>query len=181
MEEEEIYEGCVRGDNTSRKALYDCYAGRLLALGIRYMGSREAAEDILHDVFITVFSSIGKFAYRGKGSLFAWMSRIMVNAALEQLRKEKYHSEVAVETVQDELLDDDGSNMELVPRNVLMHFISELPDGYRTVFNLYAFEGKSHREIASILGINEKSSSSQFYRARTMLMKRINEYTKKTI
>lgn len=176
-QEEEIYKGCLRGDNRSRKELYNLYAGKLLAIGLRYLGNRESAEDVLHDVFIHVFGSFDKFSYRGKGSLLAWLSRIMVNTSLEHLRKAKISDEmVSIDTLPDDIVDAD--KVDLIPEEVLMRFIQELPDGYRTVFNLYAFEDKSHKEIAQLLGINERSSSSQYFRARSLLAKRINEYLK---
>lgn len=178
-QEEEIYRGCLRGDNRSRKELYNQYAGKLLAIGLRYLGDRETAEDVLHDVFIQVFGSFDKFSYRGKGSLLAWLSRIMVNTSLEHLRKAKISDEmVSIDTLQDDIVDADS--VDLIPEEVLMRFIQELPDGYRTVFNLYTFEDKSHKEIAQLLGINERSSSSQYFRARSLLAKRINEYLKQT-
>lgn len=177
--EQEIYRGCLRGDNRSRKELYNQYAGKLLAIGLRYLGDRETAEDVLHDVFIQVFGSFDKFSYRGKGSLLAWLSRIMVNTSLEHLRKAKISDEmVSIDTLQDDIVDADS--VDLIPEEVLMRFIQELPDGYRTVFNLYTFEDKSHKEIAQLLGINERSSSSQYFRARSLLAKRINEYLKQT-
>lgn len=178
-QEEEIYRGCLRGDNRSRKELYNQSAGKLLAIGLRYLGDRETAEDVLHDVFIQVFGSFDKFSYRGKGSLLAWLSRIMVNTSLEHLRKAKISDEmVSIDTLQDDIVDADS--VDLIPEEVLMRFIQELPDGYRTVFNLYTFEDKSHKEIAQLLGINERSSSSQYFRARSLLAKRINEYLKQT-
>lgn len=178
-QEEEIYRGCLRGDNRSRKELYNQYAGKLLAIGLRYLGDRETAEDVLHDVFIQVFGSFDKFSYRGKGSLLAWLSRIMVNTSLEHLRKAKISDEmVSIDTLQDDIVDADS--VDLIPEEVLMRFIQELPDGYQTVFNLYTFEDKSHKEIAQLLGINERSSSSQYFRARSLLAKRINEYLKQT-
>ena len=178
-QEEEIYRVCLRGDNRSRKELYNQYAGKLLAIGLRYLGDRETAEDVLHDVFIQVFGSFDKFSYRGKGSLLAWLSRIMVNTSLEHLRKAKISDEmVSIDTLQDDIVDADS--VDLIPEEVLMRFIQELPDGYRTVFNLYTFEDKSHKEIAQLLGINERSSSSQYFRARSLLAKRINEYLKQT-
>ena len=85
---------------------------------------------------------------------------------------------VSIDTLQDDIVDADS--VDLIPEEVLMRFIQELPDGYRTVFNLYTFEDKSHKEIAQLLGINERSSSSQYFRARSLLAKRINEYLKQT-
>lgn len=145
-----------------------------------YGGDKEAAEDVLHDGFIRIFQSIGQFSYQGEGSLRAWLSRVMVNEALGYLRKKnlQIQQEVLMDDIPDTLEADDG-DMNEIPRSVLMKMIAELPDGYRTVFNLYVFEEKSHKEIAALLGITEHTSSSQFYRAKTLLIKKINEYRKK--
>ena len=175
MTEEEIYEGCRRGDSSSRQQLYILYSGRMMAIGMRYLADREVAEDVLHDVFLRIFTSFDKFVYRGNGSLWAWLSRVMVNASLEYLRREHHSDELQIETLKDDIADDDA-DVERVPQEVLMKFIGELPAGYRTVLNLFVFEGKSHKEIAAMLGINEKSSSSQFFRAKTLLTKKINNY-----
>ena len=134
----------------------------------------------MHDGFIRIFQSIGQFSYQGEGSLRAWLSRVMVNEALGYLRKKnlQIQQEVLMDDIPDTLEADDG-DMNEIPRSVLMKMIAELPDGYRTVFNLYVFEEKSHKEIAALLGITEHTSSSQFYRAKTLLIKKINEYRKK--
>ena len=156
------------------------YGGLLMAICLRYTGDKEAAEDVLHDGFIRIFQSIGQFSYQGEGSLRAWLSRVMVNEALGYLRKKnlQIQQEVLMDDIPDTLEADDG-DMNEIPRSVLMKMIAELPDGYRTVFNLYVFEEKSHKEIAALLGITEHTSSSQFYRAKTLLIKKINEYRKK--
>lgn len=179
MTEEELASKCKLADNQARKELYELYGGSLMAICLRYIGDREAAEDVLHDGFIRIFQSIGQFSYQGNGSLKAWLSRVMVNEALGYLRKRSMQSqqEVVMEQVPDvEETDDEIGD---VPQSVLMKMIAELPEGYRTVFNLYVFEEKSHKEIAQMLGITEHTSSSQFYRAKTLLAKKINEYRKK--
>ena len=170
MGEEELALQCKQANNRARKQLYEQYGGLLMAICLRYTGDKEAAEDVLHDGFIRIFQSIGQFSYQGEGSLRAWLSRVMVNEALGYLRKKNLQ-------IQQEVLMDDIMNE--IPRSVLMKMIAELPDGYRTVFNLYVFEEKSHKEIAALLGITEHTSSSQFYRAKTLLIKKINEYRKK--
>ena len=110
----------------------------------------------------------------------AWLSRVMVNEALGYLRKRagQIQQEVTLNEIPD-MPDSDEENVAEIPKNVLMDMIKSLPDGYRTVFNLYVFEEKSHKEIASLLGITEHTSSSQFYRAKSLLVKKINDYKKK--
>ncbi len=175
MNEQEISQGCLKGNREAQRELYSRCAGAMLSVGMRYLADRETAEDVLHDVFIGVFTHFDKFTYRGEGSLMAWMKRVMVNASLDYLRRRTPFETVEVEKVKDEV-EIDPSDVETVPTDVIMRFISELPDGYRTVFNLFTFEEKSHREIAEMLGINEKSSSSQLSRAKTLLQKKIKEY-----
>ena len=178
MTEEELASKCKQADNQARKELYERYGGSLMAICLRYMGNRDAAEDVLHDGFIRIFQSIGQFTYQGNGSLKAWLSRVMVNEALGALRKQNQlaQQEVLMEQLPD--TEEAGEGMNDIPRSVLMKMIAELPDGYRTVFNLYVFEEKSHKEIAQMLGITEHTSSSQYYRAKTLLAKKINEYRK---
>lgn len=182
ISEEELSLQCQRGDMQARRTLYERYGGGLMAICLRYIGDRETAEDVLHDGFLRFFQSIKQFSYQGEGSLKAWLSRVMVNEALGYLRKKnvQLQQEVLMTEIPD-VPDTDDSDLNDIPRSVLMKFISELPDGYRTVFNLYVFEEKSHKEIASLLGITEHTSSSQFYRAKSLLIKKINEYRKREL
>ena len=170
MEEQILAEGCRKGDDMARKELYDRYAGRLLSICMRYAGDRTTAEDLLHDAFLKIYGAFDRFTYRGTGSLRAWIERITVNVALEWIRSRSKLGSVT--------LDEGKAAAEVarVPREVLMRFIGELPEGYRAVFNLYCIEEYSHRDIARMLGINEKSSSSQLFRARAMLARRIRAY-----
>ena len=178
MEEQELAERCKRGDRAAYQELYVQYAGRLLSICLRYIGDRETACDVLHDGFLRIYQSIGQFKYQGQGSLKAWLSRVMVNEALGYLRKhvQMAKQEVLVEEVPD--MADEHAGVSVIPRKALMRMIRELPDGYRTVFNLYVFEEKSHKEIANILGITEHTSSSQFYRAKMLMARKIKEYRK---
>ena len=164
------------GDASGMRAFYERYVGFLTAVCSRYVPDRAAVKDILQEVFVKAFDRIGSFEYRGEGSVKAWMHRIVVNDSLKFLRangKMKYVDDLPdVEDEQMESLPD-------VPVSVVAEMIKSLPDGYRTVFNLFVFEKKSHREIAELLGIKEDSSASQFFRARAMLAKKIKEYVKK--
>ena len=182
ISEEELSLQCQRGDMQARRTLYERYGGGPMAICLRFIGARETAEDVLHDGFLRIFQSIKQFSYQGEGSLKAWLSRVMVNEALGYLRKKnvQLQQEVLMTEIPD-VPDTDDSDLNDIPRSVLMKFISELPDGYRTVFNLYVFEEKSHKEIASLLGITEHTSSSQFYRAKSLLIKKINEYRKREL
>ena len=180
--EQELVAKCIDGDSSACRQLYEEYGGQLFAISLRYIGNHETAEDVFHDGFLRIIQSLQKFRYMGPGSLKAWMSRVMVNEALGYLRKRnaQMQQEVEVDVIPD-LEDDDEEDdaVDEIPHAELLKLISELPDGYRTVFNLYVFEEKSHKEIADVLGITEHTSSSQFYRAKTLLIKKINEYKKK--
>lgn len=179
MEELELSDLCKRGDNRARKELYERYAGRLLGVCMRYVNDRDTAQDLLHDGFLKVFNSFDKFAWRGEGSLRAWMERVLINTVLQHLRKNDSLSQtLEVEELPEMYEEPDASAVEMIPQTVLMQFINELPVGYRTVFNLYTMEEKSHKEIAELLGINEKSSASQLFRAKNTLAKKIKEWVK---
>ena len=179
MTEERLALMCRKADPQARKTLYERYGGMLMAICVRYTGDAESARDVLHDGFIRIFQSMDKFTYLGEGSLKAWLSRIVVNESLGYLRRQsqKMQQEVFMEEIPDREAEEEV--VSDVPQKVLMQFIRELPDGYRSVFNLYVFEEKSHKEIGELLGITEHTSSSQFYRAKCLLIKKIKEYRKK--
>lgn len=179
MEEQILADGCRKGDDTARRELYDRFAGRLMSICLRYAGDRAQAEDLLHDAFLKIYGAFDKFSYRGVGSLRAWIERVTVNVALEWLRSRNRLGTVALDESRP-LPDDEpaANDVAAVPQEVLMRMVGELPDGYRAVFNLYCIEGFSHRDIAQMLGINEKSSSSQLFRARAILARNVRDYLK---
>lgn len=181
LTEQELVQGCRRGDDVARRQLYERYAGKMMAICMRYMGNREEAEDLLHDGYIKLYGSFDKFEWQGEGTLPAWMARVMANLALQRLRKTDVMSQAVELENTAELRDDvdrpdEGPDIETIPKKVLMQFIEELPPGYRAVFNMHVFEGKNHIEIGKELGINNKSSASQLVRARAILKERVNEW-----
>lgn len=179
MEELELSEQCRQGNNRARRELYERYAGRLLAICLRYVSDRDTAQDLLHDGFLKIFGSFDKFTWRGEGSLRAWMERVIVNTALQYLRKNDVINQASpLEEVPEVYDEPDDDDIEMIPQSVLMQFVRELPPGYRTVFNLYTFENKSHKEIAQLLGINEKSSASQLFRAKSTLIRKVKDWLK---
>ena len=178
MENEiELIEGCRAGKDSARKELYTLYSKRMLAVCYRYTGDMDAAHDVLHDGFIKIFT---RFTFQGECALETWVTRVMVTQSIDYLRRKNRLSRLVVSEgqlpdVQDEAsIAEDGNRLS---EEVLMAFVAELPDGCRTVFNLYVFEEKSHKEIAELLRIKEHSSTSQLHRAKCMLAKRIKEYT----
>lgn len=166
-----------KGDRSAMSDLYFRYIGYLRALCSRYITDDNDVNDILQSCFIKIFTSIDRFQYRGPGSLKAWMSRIIVNESIRFLSLNK-----KTDAFKDGLLkesdetDDEDPEVEEIPAEVLQEMIRELPDGYRSVFNLYVLEEKSHREIAEMLGITESTSASQFHRAKKLLATRIKDY-----
>ena len=181
MEEQTLSEYCRKGNEAARKELYEKYANRLFGICLRYVCNTDAAKDIFQNGFLKIYQSFDKFIWRSQGSLRAWLDRIMINEALQYLRLKRdisvVKSDIPIEEIESHYYIPDPETIERIPGKILMQFITELPEGYRTVFNLFAIEGKSHREIADILHINEKSSSSQYHRAKSILAKRINEWT----
>lgn len=149
----------------------------MLAVCYRYTGDMDEAHDVLHDGFIKIFSN---FTFRGECSLATWMTRVMMTQAIDYLRRKQRFTQLVVSEEQLPDVIDEASVAESgsgLSEEVLMKFVAELPDGCRTVFNLYVFEEKSHKEIARLLHIKEHSSTSQLFRAKCLLAKRIKEYT----
>lgn len=174
-------------DRIAMKSLYDLYSGFLTAVCSRYILDSEDVRDVLQESFIKIFSGIDKFEFRGPGSLKAWISRIVVNESLKFLKKTSKEDfilsgeyEGPADGIADDITDED-LDVEEVPMEVIQEMIRKLPTGYRTIFNLYVFEDKSHKEIAGILGIKENSSASQLHRAKAMLAAQINEYKQNKI
>ena len=172
FDEQEVIAGCKRGDGQARRWLYERYAPSMLSVCTRYAGDRDTARDLLQEGFIRVFTKIG--GYRGSGSLEGWMRRVFVTTALEQLRRaDVLRQSVAADECLDLPDECTPSAVERISVDELLQCVAALPDGYRTVFNLYAIEGYSHAEIADMLHIREASSRSQFARARQMLQQMV--------
>ena len=174
--EEEIARLMRKDDSSAKKALYCTYAGYLTGVCTRYLSDPDDVKDVLHDSFLHIFSSMSTFEYRGPGSLKAWLTRIVINESLQFIRH-TYRSEILDLSLKaEEPEDDEPPQLEGLSMETLHKLIRELPPGYRTVFNLYVFEEKSHKEIATILNIKEASSASQFHRAKALLAARIKNY-----
>ena len=172
--ERNIIQGCLDGDRSAQKALYDRLAPKMYALCLRYMGDREQAQDILQDGFVTLFSKIE--TYSGEGSFEGWARKIFVNTALQSLRRtDALKLSDDLSTAWGLTSHEPGQLQDMGYREIL-GLVASLPGGYRTVFNMYVIEGYSHKEIAQALGISEATSRSQLQRARMMLqdkMKRL--------
>ncbi len=166
--EDELITGCLRGDKNAQRHLFETYSPRMYGVCYRYVKDPMHAEDILVTGFTKIFDKIGQF--KREGSFEGWIRRIMVNESLTYLRKNRTMSvEIDLEYADREPdYDNLAGHMEAED---LLTMIESLPPGYRVVFNMYAIDGYSHKEIAEQLGISENTSKSQLSRARTHLQK----------
>lgn len=161
--------------------LYSLYAPTMLGICMRYARNKSEAEDILQDGFVKIFTNLKTF--RGDGSFEGWLKRIMVNTAIthnKQSMKHQYHTDI--DAIEETLLvDEEENNNELanikLPQETLINMIQNLPEGYRTVFNLYVFENYSHKEIADMMNISVNTSKSQLSKARRNLVSKITQLT----
>lgn len=179
MDEQDLARRCARGDNVARRELYETYGSRLLALCRRYARDAAEAEDLMQDVFVKIFRVIGRFRWTRPGSLYSWMARVALNLAFDSAKKRRRLARelVNVEALAETVEDDPGYEETMsVPAEVLQGMIAALPEGYRTVFTLYCIEELSHKEIAALLGIKEKSCSANLARARAALATAIRAY-----
>jgi len=168
--ETDLIIACKKQNAKAQRMLYDKYATLMLGLCRRYIKGEMEAEDVMIKGFMKVFTKINLF--EGKGSFEGWMKRIMINEALGYIRKNKaMYLEIEIEAADKE--PDFNKLFTELETNDLLKMVNELPSGYRTIFNLYAIEGYSHKEISELLGINENTSKSQLSRARMNLRKKL--------
>lgn len=175
-EEERWLRKALDGDNSAIEWIYRKHVRYLSALCSRYITEDEDIKDVLQESFIKIFTSLDSFKYRGEGALKAWMAKITLNETLKFVRN---NSRLPIDSIDDKdmnIADGDSMETEDIPTDVLHQFIRELPDGYRTVFNLYVIDDKSHKEIAQLLGIKENTSASQLHKAKSMLAQKIKHY-----
>ena len=171
MDEKQLIDGCIKGDRKAQKALYDKYSGRMLAVCQRYVKDYEDARDLLQEGFIKLFTNIHQ--YVGEGLFDGWVRKIFVNCALERLRNQDVlRNAVDIEETDFADIPDETAISQLSAEEI-MAYVQSLPDGFRTVFNMFAIEGYSHKEIGQKLNISESTSRSQYMRARKMLQKMI--------
>lgn len=181
-DDDKIIQGCKRGKRKAQAALYDKYAPSMRAVCVRYLGRHPEAEDVLHDSLIRALDKISQF--KRKGSLEGWLKRIAMTNSIDYLNKKNkllFDSETQsielekLEDSQDETPEDfylDLSNQE-IDKEAVLNIMRELPEGYRSILNLYVIEGLKHKEIASMLGITASTSKSQLSRARKLLKEKV--------
>ena len=169
LNETELIEGCRRGDRAIQKALYDRYKGKMMMVCMRYSKSTLEAEDILQEGFVKIFHGIKEF--RQEAKLETWITRIMINTALNAQRKKLYLFPMV--DVEDINLPENEVSLGNLHFKQLLEMIQSLPQGCQMVFNLFAIEGYSHKEIAEMLGISEGTSKSQYSRAKNLLQTKL--------
>ena len=167
MTEELIIQGCLNNLAPAQEALYERFSPRMLGVCYRFAKNREDAEDMLQEGFMKVYSQIHQF--RSMGSLEGWIRKIVVHTCINSLKKNKKFSD-SVDLIHAVKMHINENNIpSMLQAKQVVECIRMLPIGYRTVLNLYAIEGFSHKEIGDILEIQESTSRSQYTRARSML------------
>jgi RNA polymerase sigma-70 factor (ECF subfamily) len=169
----EIIEGCVKGDSKCQEIIYQKFYGKMLGVCMRYSKDREEARDILQDGFVKVFINIKK--YGGRGSFEGWIRKVIVNTALDFLRKSKqliqYADSDYVEKNAEEIKEEENNDYINISTEEIMKAVQQLPTSYRTVFNMFVVDGFTHKEIAEQLGINDGTSKSNLSKAKMHLKK----------
>src|ERR1700712_1934851 len=168
---EDLVKRCKANERKAQELLYKQFASKMLGVCMRYATDRMEAEDMLQNGFIRVFQKLNDF--RGDGSFEGWVRRIMVHCSIEYYRK--HHKLLKVVDMEEEGIEQSVSPVAIANLDAkdLMGLIQQLSPGYRMVFNLYAIEGYSHREIGEIMGISEGASKSQLSRARAILKEQV--------
>ena len=167
MTEEAIFQGCLKNQATAQRELYNRYSPKMLAVCYRFAHKREDAEDMMQEGFIKVFSQMHTF--QNKGAFEGWIRRIMVHTCINNLKKNKRFNESVDIAYANSIQVREESVPSIVQAKQVVECIRLLPIGYRTVLNLYAIEGYSHKEIADMIDIEESTSRSQYTRAKQML------------
>ena len=169
MTDEQLIDGCKARNPLAQRNLYDKYSRKMMAVCMRYADSKEEAQDILQDGFVKVFEKISTF--QGQGSFDGWVRRIFVNTALDNIRKNRENRLLAYIDDVGYAIDSGTSVDGDINAEELMAILQKIPTGYRVVFNMFAIEGYSHKEIADQLGVSESTSKTQFLRAKAFLIK----------
>ncbi len=170
-----LIEACVRRERWAQKKIYEMHYGKLMAVCMRYANSRDEAVDMLHEGFIKIFNHLSRYQF--DTSLLAWMRRIMINTAIDCYRREQKHRYNDIDTAAYDLQDAEPDAISNCSEKDILAAVQQLAPSYRTVFNLYAIEGFSHREIAEAMGIAESTARANLAKARTKLQQLLtNQY-----
>lgn len=170
MSEKEIVIGCINGELKAQRILFDRFAGKMMTVCRRYAGQSSDAEDFFQESFIRVFQNLHQFQFQG--SLEGWIRRVVVNACIRQLSKRKLTYSLDSDSV---FFEPEVDNLALssLSEEEILSWISSMPLGYKTVFNLVVFDGFSHKEVSSMMNIDEATSRSQLLKGRKWLQKRV--------
>lgn len=175
--EKQLIQGCLNNDKKAQKKLFDSYSHILLGVCMRYTKDRSEAEDVLQEVFIKIYKSLGQF--EDKGSFEGWMKRIAVNTAITIYKKNLKHAyQDDINDIRETNIVNNSYTEAEFTHNELLDVIRALPAGYQIVFNLFAIEGYKHKEIAEMLNIDISTSKSQYSRARKLIQQKLIELNK---
>ncbi|MBL4667944.1 MAG: RNA polymerase sigma factor [Flavobacteriales bacterium] len=170
MNDEQLVNKCLEKDTLAQKQLFEFYSRRMMGVCLRYSKDMDEAKDVLQMGFIKIFEKLEM--YNHQGSLEGWIRKIIVNTALDNIRKnKKLQNNVEIEKVDFQLQNANENAIDVLSAQDLLKVIQSMPTGFRTVFNMYVIEGFSHKEIAEELNISVSTSKSQFSRARVYLQK----------
>ena len=171
-----MIEGCKNQRNKSQKALFEAFYGKAMGICMRYIKDEDAAKDVVQDSFIKLFNKID--TYDSTGSFEGWLKKIFVNGSLDHIRSQKsrktYPLEFSENIEDEDALDFEYEKIPTIPVDKILTAIKKLPVGYRTIFNLYAVEGYSHKEVAGILEIHEGTSKSSYHKAKRILAEELS-------
>jgi RNA polymerase sigma-70 factor (ECF subfamily) len=177
IDTEEIIEKCKRNDREAQKLLFETYSPVLFGICLRYARDKFEAEDTLQDGFLKILNKISDF--NGTGSFEGWMKRIIINTAITNYHKNKKHNlNLDIEEIQETNIEGTSYNGSDYTAEELLKIVNTLPEGYKIVFNLYAIEGYKHKEIAEQLNIDINTSKSQYSRAKKLLRKKLELFSK---
>jgi len=174
LEEQEIIAGCLQDNPFAQRYLFDRNYRRSYHVAMRYLANHHDTEDVLSISFTRIFKNIGQFENRGEGSLSKWINTIVINESIRFLKSKKALLFQEEECMANFSLGLNGGS-DLLDLEEVAQVMGEMPKGYRTVFNLFAIEGYSHKEIAALLQINENTSKSQLSKARNFLIQRLKQ------
>lgn len=170
MSEKEIVIGCINGELRAQRILFDKFAGKMMTVCRRYAGQGSDAEDFFQESFIRVFQNLHQFQFQG--SLEGWIRRVVVHACIRQLSKRKLTYSLDSDNMHFEP-EVDNLALSSLSEEEIINWINMMPIGYKTVFNLVVFDGFSHKEVSSMMSIDEATSRSQLLKGRKWLQKRV--------
>lgn len=174
IDEKALVKACLEGEIKAQRCFYECFASKMMGVCWRFAKSREEAEDLLQEGFFKVFCDLSQF--RGEGSLEGWVRQVIVNVALQHVRKRKIIFQTNLEI--EELSLEDRSHEQMFQQfeiQDLLKMLHKLSEGCRVIFNLYVLEGFTHKEIAEQLNITTGTSKSQLAKSRALLKKEIEK------